>query len=119
MKKIALIGHSHAVSILDAIADWRPQVQMDNGVEDSRYTRAFQGWFSVNTGGELFELEPYPEFKELSGMQVCLISDTTFSGNLASFGSEETGHANVDVSEFLAAFIQKVSSFDVIISALH
>ena len=119
MRKIALIGHSHSVSILDAIADWRPQAQMNRDGEDSRYTRAFQGWFSVDTGGRLFELEPYPEFTELSGMQVCLITDRTFSGNLASLGSIDQGEASINVSDFLASFIQRISDFDVIVSVLH
>lgn len=119
MSNIALIGHSHAVSILDGIGDWRPQVRLGGKQEDVRFTRAFQGWFSVDTGGELFRVKTHPEFEALSGIQVCLVTKATFPGELASIDRCEQGATSVKISDFLGRFVNKVSGFDAIVSVIQ
>lgn len=118
MRKIAFIGHSHAVAIFDGISRWRHQVSMDGTGGDSRYTEAFQGWFSIDTGRRLFELEPLPQFPIFTGAQASLITDRTFRGQLATVTATDGG-ARIDASDFLAGFIEQVSGFDAVISVLH
>jgi hypothetical protein len=40
-----LIAHSHGVSLLDGITDWRKQKLVVDD-HDPRYGEAFQGWFN-------------------------------------------------------------------------
>lgn len=119
MKNIALIGHSHAVSVLDGISDWRQQARLAGKPQDGRYTPAFQGWFSVDTGGELFSVKTFPKFKALSGMRVCLITDVTHTGELAVRTRLEAGAMRYGASPFLAAFLEEVADCETIVSVLY
>ncbi len=118
--KIALIGQSHGVALLDGIGDWRGALQLDAGRTEPGYTEAFRGWFSVNTGGRMFRMQPHPGFEALAGMEVCLLNQATFNGQLAVVkGALPGGGINIEMSPTLIAFIQQVQGADLVISATY
>lgn len=50
---------------------------------------------------------------------MCLITEATFSGELATVVPSTTGDVSVTTSEFLAAFLNRVSNFDAIVSVIY
>jgi len=118
MRKIALIGHSHAVCILDALADWREPLALNQGQLNENYTEAFRGWFTVNTGGRMFPLNTYPEFAAFAGARICALNMATFNGRLAEVSRVVDGQVHFEVSEFLSSFIRQVADVDVVISVM-
>ncbi len=119
MRKIALIGHSHAVCILDAMADWRQSLALNSAPVAENYSEAFRGWFTVNTGGRMFALNPYPEFEAFAGTQICVLNMATFSGMLAQVSRVVDGRVHFEMSKFLTSFIQQVAGADAIISVIY
>lgn len=50
-----LIGHSHAIAVLDAVTDWREQRRTEQvGTSDPRYAELYQEWLRGTTPGEPF-----------------------------------------------------------------
>lgn len=119
MRRIALIGHSHAVAILDAIADWRGGLGMDRVGTEAGYTESFRGWSSINTGGRMIRLSPYPGFEVFEGLQVCLINAATFRNNLAEVKEVVNGQVRFEVSPLLGGFIESIQGFDAVISVIQ
>jgi len=119
MRKIALIGQSHAVAVLDAIADWRPQLALLDGETHDNFSESFRGWFTVNTGGRMFRLVPRPGFEAFAGMAVCLLNRATFHGELATIRKVDGGRVHIGVSDVLSTFIEQVRGCDTLISIIY
>src|SRR4051812_32717360 len=70
--KFGLIGHSHAVCLLDALGPWRSEAGIRVSRPDQRYGEAFQGWFDSGIDGRRFVLRP--SGNAVSEVAVCLIT---------------------------------------------
>ena len=115
--KIAIIGHSHIVAVLDAIGQWRAPANLEGGPADN----SLRGWRSVNTAGKLFEVIPRERYKSLRGLQVTLINPGTINSADPAHLVEarlEGRHLQFNVSNFFLKFMESTSDFDVVISVL-
>jgi hypothetical protein len=74
-RKVGMIGHSHAVCLLDALGPWREHASMLASRPDHRYGEAFQGWFEWDTKGKSFLLRPCGAVSAApSELVVCLVA---------------------------------------------
>lgn len=112
-QKIAVIGKSHAVAFLDAISNWREQVNFSGQCTDPRYTKVFHGWSAFGTGCRFFKLEPFNTYTTFSDLHVCLFGGTDYYGPLAYFDNDL-----LRTTAVLDKIIDQVRDFDVIISII-
>jgi len=122
VKKLALIGHSQAVALLDALGDWRPSATLNAGDDVHRQfglNDTFKGWTTCDTGNNVFTFTPREKFRYFSGIQVCLISGGTKNGDLCTATALPQGGMKFDPSLFLLRFIERMANVDVIVSAIR
>ena len=115
--RVGLIGHSHAVCLLDAIGSWRDQAGLSTAEQDQRYSEAFRGWFDVDTGGNAFTLIPQQTtFPAPAELVTCVF--TAKVGELTT--TRNIGNVNeVRSTPVLAKCIQQFRNVDLVISVLH
>ncbi|MBL8520463.1 MAG: hypothetical protein JNK75_07295 [Betaproteobacteria bacterium] len=119
MSNIVLLGQSHAVSLLDAICDWRSALRLNAASPaEADYSPAFRGWLSVNTQGQMIQPVMHPRYAAFSRMRVCLLSAAAFSGVLANVTAVEGGQVRLSATDTLMGFIRAVGDADTIISVI-
>jgi len=116
--RIGLIGHSHAVCLLDALGNWRDPAGLSTAAQDRRYSEAFRGWFDVDLGGKAFTLAVGPaRFPAPAELVTCLLTAKT-SGDLII--ARDVGNLKqVLGTPLLARCVQQFRDFDLVVSALH
>ena len=116
--RVALIGHSHAVCLLDALGTWRDQAGLSTAAQDRRYGEAFRGWFDVDMGGNAFTLPVGPTgFPAPSELVTCLLTAKT-AGDLIT--ARDVGNVTrVRGTALLARCVQQFRNTDLVVSALH
>lgn len=111
------IAHSHGVSVLDAISNWRKQLN-SLGEHDPRYGAAFQGWFNGSITGEPFTTEidhPSIEFKKIDAW---IISSAAKVGQLAVLKSSN-GISTLYLDEKFSAVLNAWNDSRPIVSMLN
>jgi hypothetical protein len=121
MKKIALVGQSHAVAVLDAIGAWRSSAKLDgeDAHQDQRYSTQFRGWFSVNTGGRVIEIAPRACFEAFSGMRICLLTPATAGARLAKRTISENNTTTIEALPALVDITKRIADVDIVISIIN
>lgn len=116
--RVGLIGHSHAVCLLDALGTWRDQAGLSTAAQDQRYGEAFRGWFDVDMGGNAFTLAVRPtSFPAPAELVTCLLTAKT-SGDLIT--ARDVGNSKqVRGTPLLARCVQQFRHIDLVVSALH
>lgn len=116
--RVGLIGHSHAVCLLDALGNWRDQAGLSTAAQDRRYSEAFRGWFDVDLGGNAFTLAVGPtSFRAPAELVTCLLTAKT-SGDLIQ--SRDVGNSKqVRGTPLLARCVQQFRNIDLVVSTLH
>ena len=116
--RVGLIGHSHAVCLLDALGDWRDQAGLSTAVQDRRYSEAFRGWFDVDMGGKAFTLTvERTSFPSPAELVTCLLTAKS-PGDLIIV--RNVGNSKeVRGTPLLARCAQQFGNFDLVVSALH
>lgn len=116
--RVGLIGHSHAVCLLDALGSWRDQVGLSTAAQDRRYGEAFRGWFDVDTGGNAFTPAlGRTSFQAPTELVTCLLTGKT-SGDLVA--APEVGHSKqIRPTPLLTKCVEHFPNFDLLVSALH
>lgn len=99
-----LIAHSHGVSLLDGITNWREKVRSP-GANDPRYGAAFQGWFDGSITGEPFETLVTNSSVPLSRFDAWVISSGNEVGQLAVI-NDSSGSSVLYVNEKLTSILQ-------------
>lgn len=54
--KIGLVGHSHAVCLMDALGPWRDQIDVKLRATREGYSSSFDGWDATDTGQTIIHL---------------------------------------------------------------
>jgi hypothetical protein len=116
--RVGLIGHSHAVCLLDALGNWRDQAGLSTAAQDQRYSEAFRGWFDVDMGGNAFTLAVgRTSFPAPAELVTCLLTAKT-SGDLIT--ARDVGNLKqVRITPLLARCVQQFRNIDLVVSALH
>ena len=116
--RVGLIGHSHAVCLLDALGKWRDHVGLDTAAQDRRYGEAFRGWFEVDTGGNAFTLQGGgTSFPAPTEVVICLLTGKTLPDLVTA---PEVGDVDkAQVTPLFARFVQQLENIDLLVSALH
>jgi hypothetical protein len=116
--RVGLIGHSHAVCLLDALGNWRDQAGFSTAAQDQRYSEAFRGWFDVDLGGNAFTLAVGPtSFRAPAELVTCLLTAKT-SGDLIQ-SRDVGGFKQVRATPLLARCVQQFRNIDLLVCALH
>jgi hypothetical protein len=116
--RVGLIGHSHAVCLLDALGNWRDQAGLSTAAQDRRYSEAFRGWFDVDLGGNAFTLAVgRTSFRAPAKLVTCLLTAKA-SGDLIQ-SRDVGGLKQVRATPLLARCVQQLRNIDVLVSALH
>jgi len=121
MKKIAIIGHSHIVALLNAIGEWRKPANMDAASGDSEkdLSSSFRGWRSINTSGKLFEILPHDRFEKFRGTKVSLLTEATPGSSPLALRHSEGEQHFIQMTPLMKEFLDAVAGFDAVISVLH
>jgi hypothetical protein len=116
--RVGLIGHSHAVCLLDALGNWRDQAGLSTAAQDQRYSEAFRGWFDVDLGGNAFTVAVGPtSFPAPAELVTCLLTAKT-SGDLIT--ARHVGNLKqVQGTPLLARCVQQFRNIDLLVSTLH
>lgn len=119
MPKIAILGHSHAVALLEAIGDWRKSLTTgDPGDADNRYPASFQSWHATDMGRRLFRLDAREKNPVFDDILVSLLTAGTPGGDkLAEFTNFEP--PILGTSSLLRAIMDQIVDRDVVISCLY
>jgi hypothetical protein len=73
--KVGLIGHSHAVCLLDALGPWRDQAGIRTSRPDIQNGEAFEGWYDADPERRGFVFRPARSSALTpSGLMTCLIT---------------------------------------------
>lgn len=116
MPKIALVGHSHLIALLDAIAIWRPYAGLDETVREG-YSESFRGWYTEGVGNA-FGFDAKPGFEQFAGAKVVLFSALTRPWVLATLRTTESGE-QIALSEPLQRCVAEIADCDIIVSVLY
>lgn len=118
MPKVAILGHSHAVTLLDALGDWRKSIGADaSGELDERYPASFQNWHSMELGTEVFRLNAECESPAFDDTLVSLLTpNIPGSQELAKFVNLEKGI--LGTTRLMDSIIGQIADRDVIISCM-
>ena len=116
-RRVGLIGHSHAVCLLDALGAWRDQAGLSAAAQDQRYSEAFRGWFDVDTGGDAFTVAAQrTAFPAPAELVTCLL--TGKAGDLIT--TWDAGNVKqVRGTPLLARCVQQFRNVDLVVSALY
>lgn len=116
--RVGLIGHSHAVCLLDALGTWRDQAGLSTAAQDPRYGEAFRGWFDVDMGGNAFTLAVgRTSFPAPAELVTCLLTGKT-SGDLITVRG--VGNLKqVRGTPLLTRCVQQFRNIDLVVSTLH
>ena len=116
--RVGLIGHSHAVCLLDALGNWRDHAGLSTAAQDRRYSEAFRGWFDVDLGGNPFTLAVgRTGFRAPAELVTCLLTAKT-SGDLIT--ARDVGNVKqVQGTPLLARCVQQFRNIDLVVSTLH
>ncbi len=116
--RVGLIGHSHAVCLLDALGSWRDQAGLSAAAQDRRYSEAFRGWFDVDLRGDAFTLAAGPTgFRTPAELVTCLLTAKT-SGDLVT--ARDSGSVKqVRGTPLLARCVEQLRNIDLVVSAVH
>ena len=118
MTKIAILGHSHAVALLDALGEWRTMSgDVGSGELDDRYPASFQNWQSMKLGTQLFRLTARGDCPAFEDTLVSLLTP-----NLSG-ASELTRFVDVDkgilgITGLMTSIMDQIADRDVVISCL-
>ena len=115
--RVGLIGHSHAVCLLDALGDWRDRAGLSTAAQDQRYGEAFRGWFDVDTGGDAFTLAPQrTTFPAPAELVTCVL--TAKVGEMTT--TRNVGKVNeVRITPVLEKCVQQFRNIGLVVSVLH
>lgn len=112
-----LIAHSHGVSLLDGVSNWREKLHSP-GEHDPRYGAAFQGWFNGTINGEPFTTTVTNPDIQLKKIDAWIISSGAKVGQLAIFNN--ANGANVlYLDEKFSAVLQAWNDERPIVSMLN
>lgn len=117
MPRLAIIGHSHTVAFLDAIADWRRFAKLDDWRPDG-FPEAYRGWFSLAVDGAAFRFTSKPEFAAFADAKTVLFAPAANPWELAHLGDGDGG-PSVQVSPHLQKCLLEISDCDTIVSFIH
>jgi hypothetical protein len=87
-----LIAHSHGVSLLDGITDWRERLKGAGG-QDPRYGNAFQAWLNGSIIGDPFQVGVIDNTLPFKNMEAWVLSSRAEIGTLAEL--ENTNGAGI------------------------
>lgn len=121
MKKIEpdfyLIAHSHGVSLLDAITDWRNKMSLVDEF-DSRYGKAFQGFMNGSIMNDSFTTEVIDKTLRLKTMEAWVISFRSGIGALTTFESEN-GAGIIRINNKFSEILKSWNGSSPIVSMLN
>jgi hypothetical protein len=112
-----LIAHSHGVSLLDGITDWRKQKSVVDE-HDPRYGEAFQGWFNRSVMNDPFTAEVIDNTVLLNNIVAWVITSGSKIGPLAKFESEN-GSQTLRVSSKFSGIVNSWNGASPIVSMLN
>jgi hypothetical protein len=112
-----LIAHSHGVSLLDGISDWRKRFRV-GGEHDPRYGDAFQGWFNGSMIGEPFPAVVVDKSLPLGNLEAWLLSDGAGVGALARF-DRSNGSGVLHINRKFSGVLQTWNGSSPIVSMLN
>lgn len=112
-----LIAHSHGVAVLDAVSNWRKQLN-SLGEHDPRYGAAFQGWFNGSITGEPFTTEINHPSIESKKIDAWIISSAAKVGQLAALKSSN-GINTLYIDEKFSAVLSAWNDSRPIVSMLN
>src|SRR6476660_9278848 len=116
--RVGLIGHSHAVCLLDALGTWRDRAGLSAAAQDRRYSDAFRGWFDVDLRGNAFTLAVGPtSFRAPAELVTCLLTAKTSSDLITV---RDVGNVKqVRGTPLLAKCVEQFRNIDVVVSTVH
>jgi len=85
-----LVAHSHGVSLLDAIANWREKFRV-SGTPDANFGSAFQGWFNGSIIRDTFRTEVVEPTLPMEAIEAWVISFRDGLGALARLDTSGAG----------------------------
>lgn len=112
-----LIAHSHGVSLLDGITDWRTKKLVVNE-HDPRYGEAFQGWFNGSIMNDPFIARVIDNTVLLNNIEAWLITSGSKIGPLAKLESEN-GVQVLRISRTFSAILDSWNGSSPIVSMLN
>jgi hypothetical protein len=113
-----LLAHSHGLSLLDGISNWRERATVKTAETDTRYGAALQGWLTGSLSAEPFETEVGALGLPFKQVEAWLISPKSGIGDLAKIQHND-GADTVVVNEKLAAILAGWNSKVPIVSMLN
>lgn len=116
--RVGLIGHSHAVCLLDALGSWRDRAGLSAAAQDRRYSEAFRGWFDVDLGGNAFTLAVGPSgFQAPAELVTCLLTAKA-SSDLTT--ARDVGNVKqVRATPLLARCVEQFRNIELVVSMVH
>jgi hypothetical protein len=112
---IGLVGHSHAIAFLDAIAVWRPLAGLDQTVP-AGFSEAHRGWLTELTGSA-FVLDAKPEYAQFTGIKTVLFT-AAMPLALVTVRNTDSGE-EIALSAPLRRCLTEIAGCDTIISILY
>jgi hypothetical protein len=115
-----LIAHSHGIALLDAMSDWRNLWATEANV-DSRFSAAFQGWFTGSMLSRPFSANIHKEYLPISTCSAWILShkESNRLGPLATLTNTQQGSMAIEINPEFHKVLSSWNNEAPIVSMLH